>query len=64
MSTKGKNEWFKSSYSQGQGACLEVNVSDSDFTLTRDSKLSESPVVALSATGFSALVEHAKTSKI
>lgn len=62
MSIKGKTDWIKSSYSQGQGACLEVKVASN--ILTRDSKLDESPVVGFSASGFSALVEHARNAKL
>ncbi|MCW7984063.1 hypothetical protein XF35_01620 [Streptomyces platensis subsp. clarensis] len=52
--------WFKSSYSNNGGACIEVADNQPNI-LVRDSKLgNESPVMALPRSAWSGLVEFAK----
>ncbi|MCR8576424.1 DUF397 domain-containing protein [Streptomyces sp. Isolate_219] len=52
--------WFKSSYSNNGGACIEVADNQPNI-LVRDSKLgAESPVMDLPRAAWSGLVEFAK----
>ena len=62
MKAKENKDWIKSSYSQGNGACLEIKVDSA--ILARDSKLDNGPVVGFSAGGFTALVDHAKHTQL
>ena len=52
--TPHRSGWFKSSYSNATGSCVEVNLS-SDTTLVRDSKdrRSDQPVIGFSPTAWS-----------
>lgn len=52
------NEWKKSSYSIGNGACVEVAVPGE--VLVRDSKLVNSPVLAFTKAEWSAFLEVIK----
>ena len=49
--------WFKSSYSNSGGSCVEVNLRG-DFTLVRDSKdrRAGQPVLSISREGWSSFV--------
>lgn len=49
-----RSGWFKSSYSNATGSCVEVNLS-AEATLVRDSKdrQADQPVIGFSATAWS-----------
>lgn len=66
MKEEEKVRWFKSSHSGEGGGCLEITDSRifEGVVPTRDSKLTQSPVVDLSALGFAALVDHAKHAQL
>ncbi|MFF4080044.1 DUF397 domain-containing protein [Streptomyces sp. NPDC001777] len=50
--------WFKSSYSNNGGQCIEVTT---DLTAIRDSKTPHGPVLATSPASFAAFVAGVKT---
>ncbi|MFJ2894032.1 DUF397 domain-containing protein [Streptomyces sp. NPDC087218] len=50
--------WFKSSYSNNGGQCIEVTT---DLTAIRDSKTPHGPVLATSSASFAAFVAGVKT---
>ncbi|MFF8614891.1 DUF397 domain-containing protein [Streptomyces sp. NPDC015350] len=52
--------WFKSSYSNNGGQCIEVAT---DLTAIRDSKDPHGPVLNASPTSFAAFVAGVKTGK-
>lgn len=66
MKEKEKGGWFKSSYSDHHGGCVEVTTAKASEGVvpTRDSKLDDSPIVDLSISGFAALVDHAKHTQL
>ncbi|WP_274914045.1 DUF397 domain-containing protein [Streptomyces sp. WZ-12] len=49
-------EWVKSSYSHGNGECVEVAVLD-DTVATRDSKQQSGPVVTTTREGWRAFLD-------
>ncbi|MGW1463639.1 DUF397 domain-containing protein [Streptomyces sp. NPDC002308] len=56
--------WFKSSYSSGGGQCVEVAVNlaaSHNIVPVRDSKVTNGPVLDISATSFAAFVAGVKT---
>jgi hypothetical protein len=62
MTMQVKADWFKSSYSNGTGGCVETTrtLLGDGLAPVRDSKLAVSPVLGLGVTAFSRLVEYAK----
>ncbi|MCX4666375.1 DUF397 domain-containing protein [Streptomyces sp. NBC_01381] len=52
------NTWVKSSYSTGNGACVEVKSPLSTAISVRDSKVTEGPVLAFPAESWSAFVSE------
>lgn len=50
------NTWIKSSYSGGNGACVEVKSPVTQAIAVRDSKAPEGPSLAFSSTSWSAFV--------
>jgi hypothetical protein len=51
-------EWRTSSYSGGQGDCVEVALSTPSLTPVRDSKRPAGPVLAFSHHAWSAFLTH------
>ncbi|GAA2240247.1 DUF397 domain-containing protein [Streptomyces ruber] len=55
------NVWIKSSYSQGNGACVEVSSPVSSQLAVRDSKLSDGgPILAFPADAWNLFVSSVK----
>ncbi|MET9922868.1 DUF397 domain-containing protein [Streptomyces sp. NPDC006435] len=54
--TESRN-WFKSSYSDNGGQCIEVST---DLTAVRDSKTPQGPTLATSPASFAAFVAGVK----
>lgn len=57
------DEWTKSSYSQGNGACVEVRSTVQTAVSVTDSKVDDSPArpsFSVSPAAFSALVESVR----
>ncbi|MEV8018410.1 DUF397 domain-containing protein [Streptomyces sp. NPDC086554] len=52
------NTWVKSSYSTGNGACVEVKSPLSTAISVRDSKVTEGPVLAFPTESWSAFVSE------
>ncbi|GAA3302321.1 DUF397 domain-containing protein [Streptomyces cinereospinus] len=52
--------WVKSSYSQGNGACVEIKSPVLSAISVRDSKVAEGPVLAFPATAWSVFVASVK----
>ncbi|MFE9610137.1 DUF397 domain-containing protein [Streptomyces sp. NPDC006012] len=52
--------WTKSSYSAGNGACVEVKSPATAGLVVRDSKVSEGPVLAFPADAWNAFVATVK----
>ncbi|MFG3659368.1 DUF397 domain-containing protein [Streptomyces sp. NPDC047706] len=52
--------WVKSSYSQGNGACVEIKSPVLAAISVRDSKVTEGPVLAFPATAWSVFVASVK----
>ncbi|MEU1009036.1 DUF397 domain-containing protein [Streptomyces sp. NPDC005890] len=52
--------WMKSSYSAGNGACVEVKVPTAAELAVRDSKTPEGPVLAFPADAWNAFVSSVK----
>ncbi|MFJ3663926.1 DUF397 domain-containing protein [Streptomyces sp. NPDC090119] len=52
--------WMKSSYSAGNGACVEVKSPTAAALAVRDSKDLEGPVLAFPATAWTAFVASVK----
>ncbi|MFG3047575.1 DUF397 domain-containing protein [Streptomyces sp. NPDC048202] len=52
--------WMKSSYSAGNGACVEVKSPTAAALAVRDSKDLEGPVLAFPATAWTAFVTSVK----
>ena len=52
------NVWVKSSYSTGNGACVEVKSPISEAISVRDSKVTEGPVLAFPAGSWRAFVSE------
>ncbi|MFJ5301080.1 DUF397 domain-containing protein [Streptomyces sp. NPDC088350] len=50
------DEWVKSSYSQGNGACVEIKSPVLSAMAVRDSKVSEGPTLAFPADVWKAFV--------
>ncbi|MFD9793408.1 DUF397 domain-containing protein [Streptomyces sp. NPDC059070] len=66
MTSAPSPQWFKSSYSNNGGQCIEVaaNLAASHGVVpVRDSKLIDSPVLLLSPVSFAHLVEYAKRAR-
>ncbi|MFH8794692.1 DUF397 domain-containing protein [Streptomyces sp. NPDC017941] len=63
MKAAGSPRWFKSSYSDNGGACIEVAadlVAVRGIVPVRDSKLPNSPVLAVHTDAFSSFVDGLK----
>ncbi|MEV6734824.1 DUF397 domain-containing protein [Streptomyces sp. NPDC051364] len=57
-------DWFKSSYSGGEGNCVTVadlRATQYEGIAVRDSKVEDGPALILSPTAFSALIGYART---
>lgn len=54
------NTWRKSSYSGGQGNCVEVRSSEDDTVVVRDSKNVPGPELAVTAGAWSEFAEAVK----
>ncbi|MFF0060796.1 DUF397 domain-containing protein [Streptomyces sp. NPDC005279] len=54
-------EWIKSSYSSGNGECVEVASNLAGIVAVRDSKLPESPVVRLPASAWTDFIHRTIT---
>lgn len=52
--------WTKSSYSTGNGACVEVKSPTAAALAVRDSKVSEGPVLVFPAAAWNAFVASVK----
>ncbi|MGW0766636.1 DUF397 domain-containing protein [Streptomyces sp. NPDC002671] len=52
--------WMKSSYSAGNGACVEVKSSNAAELAVRDSKALEGPILAFPADAWNAFVASVK----
>jgi Domain of unknown function (DUF397) len=55
--------WTKSSYSTGNGACVEVKSAEAASVSVTDSKVEDTatrPVLSVSPGAFSALVDHVR----
>lgn len=55
--------WTKSSYSQGNGACVEVRSTEATAVSVTDSKVTDSPsrpAFSVSPAAFTALIEHVR----
>ncbi|MEU6218465.1 DUF397 domain-containing protein [Streptomyces sp. NPDC047022] len=52
--------WVKSSYSAGNGACVEVKSPTTAALAVRDSKVSEGPVLAFPADAWNSFVASIK----
>ncbi|MFC3572974.1 DUF397 domain-containing protein [Streptomyces yaanensis] len=52
--------WTKSSYSAGNGACVEVKSPTTEALAVRDSKVPEGPVLAFPAGAWNAFVASVK----
>ncbi|WP_424213172.1 DUF397 domain-containing protein [Streptomyces sp. BI20] len=62
MNANDLTGWFKSSYSGGvNDSCVEINPSAAPVILVRDSKVTDGPVLKVSAGAFAALVGLART---
>jgi len=57
----GSPAWIKSTYSTGTNNCVEVNAPDSFAIGVRDSKITDSPVLAVSPTAWRAFVTLARS---
>lgn len=58
-----QNTWTKSSYSTGNGACVEVQSTEVSAVSVTDSKVEDTaarPVLAVSPAAFSALIAHVR----
>ncbi|MFE9429240.1 DUF397 domain-containing protein [Kitasatospora sp. NPDC006697] len=53
-------DWFKSSYSDNGGACIEVAANVPTVVPVRDSKDPEGPSLTFSAEGFTAFIAGVK----
>ncbi|MER7926210.1 MULTISPECIES: DUF397 domain-containing protein [unclassified Streptomyces] len=54
------DKWIKSSYSQGNGACVEIKSPVLSAMAVRDSKVSEGPVLDFPADAWKAFVASVK----
>lgn len=54
------DKWVKSSYSQGNGACVEIKSPVLSAMAVRDSKVSEGPTLAFPADAWKAFVASVK----
>lgn len=52
--------WRKSSYSSGQGACVEVSASARDTVAVRDSKDPNGPKLAVGSQAWRSFLRHIK----
>lgn len=52
--------WFKSSRSNGQNACVEVNLDEAEVVGVRDSKDRSGPVLSVAGAGWREFVAAAK----
>ncbi|MFE4666088.1 DUF397 domain-containing protein [Streptomyces sp. NPDC056716] len=52
--------WFKSSYSNGQSACVEIAFVGSEIVPVRDSKAPNGPALAFRPNGWSSFVRAVK----
>jgi hypothetical protein len=58
-----QEDWTKSTYSQGNGACVEVRSPEATAVKVTDSKIKDSasrPVLSVSPAAFTALVDHVR----
>ncbi|WP_405818902.1 DUF397 domain-containing protein [Streptomyces sp. NBC_01390] len=53
-------DWFKSSYSNGGGVCVEVSRDLPEVVPVRDSKNPHGPILVASAAAWAAFVDHVK----
>jgi hypothetical protein len=61
MNTRdSRGPWFKSSYSAGNGDCVEVASRVGDSRAVRDSKTPSGPMLSFPAAEWSAFVDMAK----
>ncbi|MET8830607.1 DUF397 domain-containing protein [Streptomyces sp. NPDC004610] len=59
--TQGATDtWVKSSYSQGNGACVEIKSPVRSAMAVRDSKVHDGPVLAFPATAWNEFVDSVK----
>ncbi|MGX1131332.1 hypothetical protein RKD49_003522 [Streptomyces glaucescens] len=54
------DKWVKSSYSQGNGACVEIKSPVSSAMAVRDSKVQQGPVLAFPAAAWNTFVASVK----
>jgi hypothetical protein len=54
------DKWVKSSYSQGNGACVEIKSPVVSAMAVRDSKVQDGPVLAFPAEAWNAFVASIK----
>ncbi|MCX4812983.1 MULTISPECIES: DUF397 domain-containing protein [unclassified Streptomyces] len=54
------DKWIKSSYSQGNGACVEIKSPVVSAMAVRDSKVSEGPTLGFPADAWKAFVASVK----
>ncbi|MFJ9816617.1 DUF397 domain-containing protein [Streptomyces sp. NPDC101151] len=52
--------WMKSSYSAGNGACVEVKSPTTEELAVRDSKVTEGPILAFPADAWNVFVASVK----
>ncbi|MER6343532.1 DUF397 domain-containing protein [Streptomyces sp. NPDC001595] len=55
-----QDQWVKSSYSQGNGACVEIKSPARAAMAVRDSKVEQGPVLAFPAGAWNAFVASVK----
>ncbi|MEW2049862.1 DUF397 domain-containing protein [Streptomyces sp. NBC_00377] len=60
MQQGAANEWVKSSYSQGNGACVEIKSPVRAAMAVRDSKVIEGPTLAFPADAWNTFVASVK----
>jgi uncharacterized protein DUF397 len=56
--------WFKSTRSNGSGACVEIAHARPGVIAVRDSKDPYGPVISVAGTAFAALVDQVKTGRL
>lgn len=54
------NEWVKSSYSQGNGACVEIKSPVTSAMAVRDSKVTDGPTLAFPTAAWNVFVASVK----
>jgi hypothetical protein len=56
--------WFKSTRSNGSGACVEIARAQPGIIAVRDSKDPHGPVLTVAGSAFAALVDQVKTGRL